>query len=303
MAQALAHLQRGIASGPMRRRSDHSRVLDVVARQARVPRVRAQEIVQVVRDCIDDELARDHTIAVWPLFVGHNDDHVARAFADHYPEASEAELAAVDVGENETVAEWLQVPLEVYDRYPLIGYMSLLVKVLDRLEIDESTDSRSADQVKDVFDAWLGTFKDGRRYRMSHVGLEKDFEDWLVVNLETLRKFGYAVALERRQPVLKGGRRPDLVCRFVETSERAATGDWLVIELKTGGGYVGAAEQLHDYVTAVETELATPGQRVLGLLITDGASPKTHLRVDEFGLQTLSLATLGYRQERARQER
>lgn len=127
------------------------------------------------------------------------------------------------------------------------------------------------------------------------MGREDALERWLIEHLDELAEHGLPVALAHHQHVLPNGTRPDLICRLTEDCAAAGAGDWLVVELKATRYYAGAADQVAGYVEQVQAHLATNGELVFGLLVTDGAdhAEVEHLRVRSIG--HLSLAALGCR--------
>ncbi len=49
-----------------------------------------------------------------------------------------------------------------------------------------------------VLHSWIDSFADGRVYRVGPAGLERDFEKWLVEQLDRLADVGYPLRLEQR---------------------------------------------------------------------------------------------------------
>lgn len=122
---------------------------------------------------------------------------------------------------------------------------------------------------------WELVAQDGRRLtiRWEKWSSEKELEDWLVDNLGVLAEFGLDVRLwshpatgrSGRQYVFADGTYADLICRTRE-------GDWVVVELKAVEADLRALDQIRGYVRCVKNELADQGQKVKGLVISDGAT-------------------------------
>lgn len=184
-----------------------------------------------------------------------------------------------------------------------MGHAGILVRLLETLQLEDS----QAEQLMAMLEAWTDTYGTndgpGREYRVTPVGTEAAFEDWLESDLGVLKEFGYRVRLADvsadgiagRQPRINSRNIPDLVCRFLEGNDFAAEGDWLVIENKAT--YVGqlAMHQLSRYVDLLPTKANVGSARVHGLLLADGISVNLRRGLLERGFGYLSLSVLGYR--------
>lgn len=133
-----------------------------------------------------------------------------------------------------------------------------------------------SDDVAAVLNAyWSLVAADGRSLtiRWEKLATESDLEDWLLGNLEDLAEFGLDVepwshpesGRPGRQYRFANGLIADMICRTAE-------GDWLVIELKAVEADPGALDQVRRYMGLVEHELAAPGERISGLVVSDGAT-------------------------------
>lgn len=69
---------------------------------------------------------------------GTSSDPVARRFADPLPTATEEHLAAVEVGDSESVAQWFNVDRALVDQHPIAGHVVLLIRILDWLGVNEN---------------------------------------------------------------------------------------------------------------------------------------------------------------------
>lgn len=203
----------------------------------------------------------------------------------------------------EELASALRLPVDLVERYPVVGPAGVAVRALAHLGYPDGGEPRSlADAVMSAVDEWAQSHPFPRQHRMAPAGLERDFESWLVTELPVLEPFGFPVRLacqERdgvrgRQVRLATSSTADLVCRVERKSEflEADAGDWLVIENKTVPVGQPAAWQLARYVDHLQA--AVP-EKVHGLLIADGTSVNLERALKERSFSYLSLAEIGYR--------
>lgn len=246
-------------------------------------------LVGAFREAIDALLAQGAIVATGELFMSFGDSPTRRGLLERLntdlPVPSD-----VLRGDGYATAKWLFLPPTVYDEHPLANRPHVMPRAIEIL----GGQAPGLPVLWEVLDAWDATFADGRKYRVSSVGLEMAAEVWLVEHLPRLRLHGFPVDLVRRQYVLPSGKRPDLLCRFNDSTNHAEIDDWLVIQMKVTSFYPEAAEQLEKYVAEI-AETAGSKVGVHGLLITDGAH---HAEVEDLqsrGLAHLSLAALGYR--------
>jgi hypothetical protein len=196
----------------------------------------------------------------------------------------------------EELAAYLDLPVEdIYWRPPAFG-----TTVLDELatwrQMSESDDEEWSLLDKVVW-AWRHHMDvHGVNYRVSSAGLEAEFDDWLADNLDALTD-AYPVRVVRRQHVFKNRRRLDFLCEFTQDTDLARQGDLLVIENKAHLADSRALVQLAEYVELVESEIASEGQTVEGLLICDGTTVELQhaLQRASFPCAHMTLSELGYR--------
>jgi predicted metal-dependent phosphoesterase TrpH len=102
--------------------------------------------------------------------------------------------------------------------------------------------------------------------------------------------------LAHQQYKLPSKRRPDLLCRIVaDTTWGGRVGDWVVIELKSTRFTPAALDQVAEYRSEVAQQLASPGEDVIAVLVTDGATQEEIESAEREGVVHLSTAHLGYR--------
>lgn len=201
------------------------------------------------------------------------------------------------------MSEALHLPLPVFEMYPFVGDIGILVRVMEGLEVADE----EADELMVLLEAWLDTFAErrGRRrlYRVAPVGRESTFESWLEGNLSQLAEFGYPIRVADREADGIAGRQAridrtsiaDLVCVFTEDGEGHSAGDWLVVENKVTAVGQAALHQLARYVDLLPSAVNAEGVRVHGLLIADGASVNLRRGLRERSFGYLSLSQIGYR--------
>lgn len=125
-------------------------MLERVAAASGVTPDRAAELVAVLRDCVDEVLANDATVAIPPLMYGQRHDLVAQRVGQRFRDLGPDELVAMETGDAETMARWLGVDLDTYDQHPVVGRITLLLIALDRLGIDNRQQPTEAELVLDV---------------------------------------------------------------------------------------------------------------------------------------------------------
>ena len=169
--------------------------------------------------------------------------------------------------------------------------------------LEELGDLDGAERWGPVLNVWLDTYQRGdggvRRYRVTPVGKEADFESWLEDHLSVLKEFGYCVRLadeatdgiRGRQPMIDRRSVPDLLCRFTEDCERGQADDWLVIENKATAVGPAARHQLSRYVDLLPTRIPVEPAQVHGLLLADGADIDLRRGLEEAGLEYVSLSS------------
>lgn len=295
----------------IRRVAESKAVLDGIAQTTGATTERVQVVVGAIRDIVDTWLADDYSVIAPPLVAMWPGDPVATRFTDWAGDCTDAEYARYrDAKTNDEVAEILSLPASLVHARPIATDDDIVRDLLDRLGLidepaDDTDDDTEALGAVEIYFAWLDTFKPHRPYRMSHLGLERHLERWLIDNLERLADHDYPVRLGAGTPDDPGGaqwvfpkqrQRPDLICRLTVDTSWASAGDWLVIELKATGAYMEAVDQTAGYVTTIRDELARDGQRVHGLMITDGAPHDVQEYATKRGIWYLPVTALGYRQ-------
>jgi hypothetical protein len=121
--------------------------------------------------------------------------------------------------------------------------------------------------------------------------LERDFEDWLESNLDTL--FGEPLELVKRQWRTPSGKIADLVARVVNpsTSSPFEHGTHIVIENKAGEATNDAVRQVYGY--AVEADAVFDGG-VLPVLAAAGIGDRAEVEAGELGVVTRTWGEVGY---------
>lgn len=278
----------------MRRIEEDSAVLQTIEAVTGASRDRTATVVAALRDAIDGLFLDGYTIFAPPFSLTYASDPVAPVFAERIDDASDADIEAWHLGDMKATAQWLGIPLPVYLRHPVASDLRVLIDLFDALGIDDA-DGPEGMEVVAIAEAWFDTFAEERRYRLSSVGLERDLEAWVVHHTECLLAIGYDVQLKRQQFVLPDRRRPDLVFDLVESDGSPGT---LIVELKATGGYLEAVDQLIGYLDAFRSQGLANGV-LRGLLVADGFPPDVLQYADEQGIDTATLAELGYRKHLA----
>lgn len=283
----------------MKRVAETTAVIDRIAAETGVDKYTVMDLVRSIRDVVDELVTDDYSLVAPPLVLAYPTDPVYAALSKRAEAAVEPfDWAALDDRE---LAEWLRLSPDVVEQHPIATEGDILSRLLERhgLPVDECPESL---QALAVMNAWLDTFTPGREYRVGRVGLEKDFEQWLVRNFDRLAPLGYPVELwsgegrrNGQQHRLTDGRVPDLVCRYTVSDTVFTKGDWLVIENKATCVDDAAIARIRGYVQQVKAELAEGTEEVFGLLLADGASPGSQARLHAQGIGYISLSALGYR--------
>lgn len=279
-------------------------VIESLAAETGVPLHEVERVVPACHDVVDELVGDDYSVIAPPLVLARTDDPCFLALKARLQTCTDEEAQECLTWEHDKLAAWLELSEADLARNPIANLDRVLAELLDRLGLPPeepstwpSTTLAYAERVVSVLDAWIDSFADQRRYVVGPVGLEQNFESWLVANLEVLaeRDFPVQLAERGRQRRLDGGRlRPDLLCRFTQDTGGFRTDDWLVVENKAGAAYAEAADQVLTYVERVREELARPDERVFGLLIANGASHDVQSHLDALGVGYVSMASLGY---------
>lgn len=282
----------------MRLHSEPDWVVEEVATSSRAEAGYVQSVLQDLHHLTDRLVCDDVTVILAPLLFRRSGEPTFDAILNRFSEADWQDPWGLKALNRSELAREIDLSAETLELYPVAFPIDVFADLLAWRQVD--WDSPEVDRLEDVFRAWRATFDAGpdeidRRYRVSHVGLERDFETWLMGNLDSLAGAGYPVAEVRRQRRLGDAGIPDLVCRISEDSHPLRAGDWLVIENKATPVDLPAHEQLMRYVTALERELGDAEETVHGLLISDGTTVRLQQALLSDGLGFLSLTGLGYR--------
>jgi hypothetical protein len=282
------------------REPESQAVIERVCAATGLDETRVRALVEAFRDIMDALITDNYTLWLPGAVLGISNDIVTQsinAFLDDPEKKSRHDdlVDAIDVGELEDVASLLGLDEHLVERYPPVGPAVVLAFALDWLGYGEPdrADEAVYEEINSVLMNWTDRVRS--TYRLSSVGLEQRFEDWLAARPETLNRVGLHVSLESRQLKLPSGRRLDLLFRFDEDCDWGRSGDLLVVELKAGRSSIAAVEQLRRYVDEVGQVVATDGQDVTGILIADGSSSEIQTLLDSNELGCLSMTALGYR--------
>lgn len=289
----------------MRLHEEPDSIVQTVAAQAGSDVEVVRSIIADLHHVVDRLVADDVTVLMSPLFFRRSGEPVFDAIIERFATADWQDAFGLKTLEPVALARELGIEHEQLDLYPVVFAIHVLADLLDWRGIE--WDSDEATVCEDVFRAWRRTFeredKVIPRYRVSHVGLERDFEAWLMQNLDVLAAAGYPVEDVKQQKRLGSAGIPDLVCRIAKDTIFLRAGDWLVIENKATPVGLAALDQLRRYVDGVEATLASAGESVYGLLIADGITVALQRALFDEGFGYLSLAGLGYRDHLYRQHR
>ena len=267
-----------------------------------LPRDEVARFVSAIHDIVDDFVTHDVTVIAPPLVMARQHcpvwERVRFVVKD---EKWTPPVDNMDAAPEELAAS-LGLPVEVVERYPVVGTTMLLVHLLDELGVPDS----AAKPYDGLLQLWLDTYgteggSRARQYRISPAGREEAFESWLETNIEVLRARGFPVRLATlqadglvgRQPWLSPRLRADMICRFTGDGRSFVAGDWLVIENKTTAVDESTEAQLARYVDSLR-QRGVAGA-VHGLLIGDGRTIALERALRERSFAYLSLASLGYR--------
>jgi hypothetical protein len=272
----------------------------------------ARRFVRTAHHVVDKLVTEDYTVIAPPLMIAFPNDPV---FERLLFLLKNEDWTLGPGGFDSTEEEWaaaLHLPLDIVERYPIVGDAGIMIRVLDLLGQPHT----AAEDYYPALLAWLDAFqyRDGspRRYRVRPAGREAAFESWLEARLGLLQDFGFTVRLADVDADGVGGRQhrldnrsiPDLICRFTADCAHGRKDDWLVVENKTTAVGSQAFHQLSRYVDLLPSlsGVVVDGE-VRGLLIADGTSVNLRRALRERGLGLLSLSEIGYRDYLVREAR
>lgn len=276
-------------------------VIGAIAHRTGEPLRVVHRFLESAHHVVDLLVTDDVTIMAYPLIIARSDcpvwERIRTLLKDDAwvpPKAWDADL--------EEVAAALRLPIHMLEKYPLASDGQIIGGIFKDQDL---RDGDEQEQCVRLYEGWLDTYETKRgsvrSYRVTPVGREDTFEDWLIENLDKLSEAGLPVRLATlqedgirgRQPQLAKDSRADLVCRFSRDEGAYQRGDWLVIENKATAVGSPVAQQLSRYVDWLRHQ-GYPGS-VHGLLIADGISINLTRALRERGHAYLSLAQLGYR--------
>ncbi len=269
------------------------------------------DVLQDLRFVVDRFVCDDFTVFAPPFLMRRQGDPVWVAVRDTPDETFASLYDDLRYLDEDELVKVLRLAPDVVRRHPVATDMHLWLDLCEVRGLDlqaigpGGSDEQTAHLLGAVVDAWVGVWtEDGPVYRVSRVGLEREFENWLKRNLGVLADFELPLRLvEPPQPLFASGRRGDLLCVATADAAHVSEGDLVMIENKAHMVHVEAFEQLKDYVESVPAHIATrhpdlvrPGQRVHGLLLADGRTLELQELLLKPGYHYVSLAALGYRE-------
>ena len=259
---------------------------------SQLPPSAVDEFLESIHHIVDRLVTDDVTVIASPLVLGRPDNPVFERIRLLVKDERWKPPEDVWDAEPSELATALRLPLSQLELYPVYGEVNLLGELLWDLQLSDD----DARPYIELLDAWQDSYAASaggvrRPYRVTPVGRESDFEDWLVDHFDVLRGLGFPVRLATRdtdglvgrQGHLSRDSRPDLVTRFTEDTNEHREGDWLVIENKATFVGIEAADQLARYVDWL-SHRGLDGD-VHGLLIADGRSVHLGSSTDGTGLQ------------------
>lgn len=285
--------------------------IDAIVARTGHPRDLVMSVVRDIHFAIDDLSGDDISVFLAGFLIMRRGDPVAARLRALLEDPLTAAPKNLDGLEPVDLAAVLGLDLSLLERFPVAWAADVMFEVLLARGL-EAADEATVLVFADIIDEWLDTFVKPpagcRRdmYRVSPVGLERHFEDWLVENLSSLASVGYPVEIHRDPVNGKSGRqwpfivagRADMVCRVSADQPPLHRGDWLIVENKAVVAGPEALEQVRRYMAAARETLALGSERVFGLLLADGSTVELEdlLAADgESEAAYISLARLGYR--------
>jgi hypothetical protein len=268
---------------------------DEVARIAGVAVETAKVVVDAHLFGCEAVAASGSTVVLFTGGVIGPSDSAVRRFVD-----ADLERLCELLGDDQSLADVVTASMPPAGQSPRYGPMfdSELLSLTESLARCYLPDI-SAETVDATINAWtdlcldLPDRDDGRDIvvRRSWDVLERDFEKWLEVNLNTV--FGERLELIKRQWRTPSGKVADLMARFVELSDGSPfeAGMHVVIENKAGEATVKAVHQVHGYAVEADEVL---GVGVLPVLAATDIGDRAEVEADELGVVTRTWGELGF---------
>lgn len=264
--------------------------LEGLAQEAQVPLKDASRMAVACRHVVDKFIGEDFAVVAPPLLLAPRRHPVFERLLDKSDDVSWSPPEDLLDRSDEEIADALDLPVDVVNAYPVLGFSDVLLGVVEQLRL--SDEAAEAQGVHRFLGSWLDTFE-RRRYEVAGIGREDRFESWLVDHLD--RVTPYNLELLARQWRSQARRRPDLICRVRTASERLPVGTVLVVELKSGVATEVAVDQVLRYLPVVRAEFAPSAPMVAGCIVADGMTVGLASRMLAEGIAYASAAELGYR--------
>ena len=253
------------------------------------------DVLRDLRFVLDRFIADDCTVFAPPFLARRRGDPVWVALRD-LPDEDWEKIASFD---DDHLAGILGLDVNLVRRHPVVGQDDVLADLWDLHGVlDEGNRDAvpMAQRLADVVYAWLDLWDpEVDEYWTSRIGLERDFQKWLITDLDRLEPFGLPVELVRQEFQFSDKLKADVLCRATANSDLVRRGDLVVIENKAHMVDVAACEQLRGYVERAKAQVAAAAEKVHGVLIADGRTLELQQRLYDEGFSYISLSALGYR--------
>ncbi len=275
--------------------ADAPATVDTIAGKLGEQRSWVEDVLRDLRFVLDRFVADDCTVYAPPFLVRRQGDPVWVALRD-LPDEGWETIKSFD---DDYLAAVLGLDVTLVRRHPVVGQDDVLGDLWDLHGVLDEGNTQAlplAQRLGDVFYAWLELWDPKvDDYRTSRIGLERDFQKWLINDLDRLEPFGLPVELVREEFPFSDKLKADVLCRATADSDLVRRGDLVVIENKAHMVDVAACEQLRRYVERAKAEVAVPGEQVHGVLIADGRTLELQQQLYDEGFSYISLSALGYR--------
>lgn len=278
---------------------DPPATVETIARTLDEPLPWVAGVLSDLRFVLDRFVADDVTVLAPPFLVRRRGDPVWVALRDHLSEGH----AGPEHFDDDHLADVLGLDVELVRRHPVVSESDVVGDLWGLRGLDLAAfDARAvpavalATRLTAVVYSWLDLWNpEIHDYRTSRVGLERDFQNWLVIELDRLSRFDLPVELIRQEFQFLDKLKADVLCRATADCGPVRQGDLVVIENKVHMVDVEACDQLRRYVDRTKAEVALAGQQVHGVLIADGRTLELQQQLYNEGFPYISLSSLGYR--------